>query len=119
MRGAGLQVTLATHVGEDGQNATPIGRAYHAFDQAIAFHARDQATRCTLAQLNCVIEVLDAALEVLPRGDRLENFELTDTNAVPCPQLPFQGLVHDGMPGNKIVPLLDQLPLITSVHAAL
>jgi hypothetical protein len=35
---------------------------------------------------------------------------------VPCLQLTLEGLVHDGMPKQEIVPFLDQLSLVTSIH---
>lgn len=118
MCGLGLQMTLATLVGEDDEDAAAVGFAYGALEEAVAFHSGDQPACGALAQVYDVGEVLGAALRVLGAGESFERFELADADAVPCLQLTLEGLVHDGMPNQEIVPLLDQLPLVTSIHAS-
>jgi len=118
VRGSGLEVTLAALVGEDGEDAAAVGFAHDALDEAVAFHSGDQPACGALAQVHDVGEVLGAALDVLAVGEGVESFELADADAVTCLQLPLQGLVHNGMPGYEIVPLLEQLPLVASLHVA-
>lgn len=114
----GLQMTLAALVGEDDDDAAAVGFAYGAREVAVAFHAGDQPACGALAQVHDVGEVLGAALGVLGAGEGFERLELADADAVPCLQLTLEGLEHDSMPNQEIAPLLDQSPLVTSIHAA-
>ncbi|MCX5097308.1 hypothetical protein OOK36_53450 [Streptomyces sp. NBC_00365] len=85
------------------------------WEEAVAFHVGDQPACGALAQVHDVGEVLGAALGVLRAGEVFERFELAD--AVPCLQLTLEGLVHDGIPGQEVVPLLDQLLPAANRHA--
>lgn len=116
MCGLGLQMTLAALVGEDDDDAAAVSGAQDALDKAVALHSGDQPACGALAQVHDVGEVLGAALGVLGGGKAFKRFELADADAVLCLQLALEALLHNGMPSQELVPLLDQLLLAARIH---